>query len=212
MEFTVEEIRVLGCLIEKSKTTPEQYPLSSNSLMVACNQKTSREPVVKYSQQVVDEAVKSLREKGFARTVKPQGSRGHKHKHIIEEALDTNLFESSILAVLMLRGAQSAGELKQRTDRYCDFEDNQQVLDTLINLSQRNEPLVKNIGRFSGQSQDRWIELLSPQAEPNLEVIQSSEKISTYVDETQEDNVATALEERVTRLEKRLKHIEENLF
>ncbi len=160
MQLTQEELRVLACLIEKSHTTPDQYPLSSNALTSACNQKTSREPVVDYSMKVVDETLLLLREGGWVRSVRGVGNRAFKHKHVIEEKLGLGPRQQAVFAVLALRGPQSAGELKTRTERYIGFDDPAAVEDVLEGMAAREDPLVRNIGRGSGQSQDRWMQLL----------------------------------------------------
>ena len=163
--LTAEELRVLACLVEKSFTTPDQYPLTTNSLTNACNQKTSRDPVVDYSPQLVDRTMLSLRDGGWARSVRGVGNRAFKHKHVIDERLGVSATEQALLAVLALRGPQSAGELCTRTERYDVFAGDRDeafaaVEETLDGLAVREEPLVRNVGRASGQSQDRWIQLL----------------------------------------------------
>lgn len=160
-----EELRVLACLVEKSFTTPDQYPLTTNSLTNACNQKTSREPVVDYSPQLVDRTMLSLRDGGWARSVRGTGNRAFKHKHVIDERLGVTEPEQAVLAVLALRGPQSAGELCTRTERYAVFAADRDeafaaLEETLSALAAREVPLVRNVGRASGQSQDRWIQLL----------------------------------------------------
>ena len=163
--LTDEELRVLACLVEKSFTTPDQYPLTTNSLTNACNQKTSRDPVVDYPSQLIDRTMLSLRDGGWARSVRGVGNRAFKHKHVIDERLGLSEAEQALLAVLALRGPQSAGELCTRTERYGVFPGDRDeaftaVEDTLASLAARDEPLVRNVGRESGQSQDRWIQLL----------------------------------------------------
>lgn len=163
--LTDEELRVLACLVEKSFTTPDQYPLTTNSLTNACNQKTSRDPVVDYPSQLIDRTLLSLRDGGWARSVRGVGNRAFKHKHVIDERLGVSETEQAVLAVLALRGPQSAGELCTRTERYGVFPGDRdeafaRVEDILAGLAGREVPLVRNIGRESGQSQDRWIQLL----------------------------------------------------
>ncbi len=155
------ELRVLGALIEKSHTTPDQYPLSTNSLRLACNQKTSRDPVMDLSENEVDAALLSLRDRGLARSSRPQGSRSWKHHHVLTEVLPLDPAQVAVLAVLMLRGAQAPGELRQRTDRMHGFDDLSDVASTLESMTAREDPLVECIGREPGQSQDRWRHLLA---------------------------------------------------
>lgn len=162
MELTAEEVRVLGCLIEKGATTPDHYPLSTNALVNACNQKSSREPVVDYSERMVVDAMLLVRQAGFART--NASGRADKHRHILRDALGLDDDQLAVLAVMMLRGPQSTGELKTRTERYptshaTGFESLDDIEAVLAGLAERHEPLVANIGRGSGQSQDRWAHL-----------------------------------------------------
>jgi uncharacterized protein YceH (UPF0502 family) len=162
MELTVEEVRVLGCLIEKGATTPDHYPLSTNALVNACNQKSNREPVVDYSEQEAVAAMILVRQTGLGRT---NGSgRSDKHRHILHDAIGLDLDQQALLAVMMLRGPQSAGELKTRTDRYttCQgtgFESPDDIEAVLTAMAEKADPYVANIGRGSGQSQDRWAHL-----------------------------------------------------
>ena len=166
MELTFEEVRVLGCLIEKEANTPEHYPLTSNALTAACNQKSSREPVVSLSTREVDDAVMLLRQAGLARS--NMGGRSSKHRHIMDEALGLTTNQTVVLSVLMLRGPQSAGELRTRTDRAIGFADPVEVEQVLGSLAGRDEPLVKDLGRGMGQSQNRWAHLLGGEVEEGI--------------------------------------------
>src|ERR1700761_7921365 len=133
--LSVEQIRVLGCLVEKQRTTPDVYPLSLNSLRLACNQSTNRDPVVDYDEVTVSEALRRTALRGWTRLASGQGSRARKYRHLLPEALDVDSGELAVLAVLMLRGAQTPGELKGRTDRLEGFTDLaavQEVLERLI--------------------------------------------------------------------------------
>ena len=159
MELTDEEIRVLGCLIEKERATPDQYPLTTNALRTACNQKSNRDPVVDYETNVVERTMLSLRDRGYARTVTGSG-RTVKHKQVLDEALGVTNGEISILGVLMLRGAQTPNELRTRTERLHGFEDNDAVERTLAQLATGDRPLVVCIGKQSGQREARWVHLL----------------------------------------------------
>ena len=163
MELTAEELRVLGCLIEKQATTPDHYPLSTNALVAACNQKSNREPVVDYSERTVMDAMLLVRQKGLARM--NSSGRADKHRHILDDALGLDRDQLAVLAVMMLRGPQSAGELKTRTERYSTsqgtgFESIDDVEAVLARLAEGVDPLATNIGRAPGQSQDRWAHLL----------------------------------------------------
>lgn len=161
MKLTAEELRVLCVLVEKSYTTPDQYPMTTNALVIGCNQRTSRDPVVSYTAGEVDATMQNLRASGWARTVRMTGSRTNKHKHVVTEQLPVNDEQLALLAVLGLRGAQSPGELKTRTERYVGFESFGDVVDQLEAMAGMADPLVRNVGTRSGQSQDRWIHLLA---------------------------------------------------
>ncbi len=161
MDLTAEDVRVLGSLIEKELTTPEQYPLTTNSLRLACNQKTNRDPVVELSEVQVDQAMLRLRQGGLARTVTGQGMRASKHKQVMGEALRLNAKAVALLGVLMLRGAQTAGELRLRTDRAVAFESLAEVEAELTALANtRPEALVIRLERRAGQKEERWAHLL----------------------------------------------------
>lgn len=164
MDLTSEEIRVLGCLVEKDRTTPDQYPLTTNSLRLACNQKTNREPVVDYDERTVDTAMLQLRERGLARTVKGEG-RALKHKHVLGEAWSLDDQEVAVLAVLGLRGPQTAGELRTRTERMARFDSLDAVIATLDRLAARTEPLVTRLERRPGQKEERYAHLLAEEIE-----------------------------------------------
>jgi uncharacterized protein len=168
VELTPVEIRVLGCLVEKEATTPEVYPLSTNSLRVACNQRSSREPVVDYDEGEVTAALVSLRERGFARTVRGEGSRVYKHAHLLPAALGVDPEEVAVLSVLMLRGAQTAGELRTRTERQHLFSVDE-VEQVLQRLAGREPPLVRLLSRQPGQREARWTHLLGAEAAPTPE-------------------------------------------
>lgn len=161
MSLSAIELRVLGALIEKERTTPETYPLSSQALVSACNQRTSRDPVSDHHLQDVLEAVQRLRDKGLAATVQRESDRVPKHSHRVAEALEVNRVEAALLSVLMLRGAQTPGELRTRTERYGTSLPNlTAVEDVLEELAARRVPLVERLERSPGQSQDRWAHTL----------------------------------------------------
>lgn len=161
MDLTATDVRVLGCLIEKELTTPDQYPLTTNSLRLACNQKTNREPVVDFSDSVVDQAMLRLRQAGLARTVSAQGMRTSKHRHVLGEALGLDREELALLSTLMVRGPQTAGELRGRTERMATFESVAEVEAMLGDLAGRaGEALVARLDRQPGQKEERWVQLL----------------------------------------------------
>ena len=156
MEPDAVEIRVLGCLIEKQRTTPDVYPLSLNALRLACNQSTNRDPVVEYDEQAVVEALRRLALRGWTRLA--SGSRARKYRHLLDEAFGLDEAEIALLAVLMLRGPQTPGELKQRGQRLHDLADLAAVHGTLESLVERG--LVARHERRPGQKEDRYEQLL----------------------------------------------------
>jgi uncharacterized protein YceH (UPF0502 family) len=152
------ELRVLGALIEKRRTTPDAYPLSVNSLRLACNQATNRDPVVDYDEHTVLDALERLGRRGWTRLASGASSRARKYRHLFDEALGLAADELSMLAVLMLRGPQTPGEIKQRTDRLHPFADLAAVEDTLLRLIDRE--LVARLPRRPGQKEQRYVQLL----------------------------------------------------
>ena len=192
------ELRVLGCLIEKQRTTPEQYPLTLNSLRLACNQATNRDPVLQLDESEVRHAAQSLGTKGYARLATGPGSRTAKYRQLFQEAVDLMPAEVSILAVLMLRGPQTVAELKTRTERLATIDDVPAVLERLD-----TKELVHNVGKGPGQSAERWMHLLAegptgagPTQEPD-EAVAAGEP--------------TSLERRLARVEERLDELEREL-
>jgi hypothetical protein len=163
------ELRVLGSMLEKQRTTPDQYPLSLNALRLACNQATSREPVLNLSEDEVRDAVRSLANAGWARLASGAGSRVAKYRQLLDESLDLLPSESSVLAVLFLRGPQTVNELRTRTERAHAFADNDQVVETLTRLGEAE--LVEELPRATGQREARWRHLLAGEErpEPTLE-------------------------------------------
>jgi uncharacterized protein YceH (UPF0502 family) len=158
MNLSAPEIRVLGCLLEKQRTTPDQYPLTLNALRLACNQSTNRDPVVDYDDAVLRDALHRLERRGYTRLASGAGSRAPKYRHLLAEALPMSEDEQAVMCVLMLRGAQTPGELKQRTDRMHPFADLGSVHATLERLIGRE--LVTCLGRRPGQKEDRYAQLL----------------------------------------------------
>jgi uncharacterized protein YceH (UPF0502 family) len=152
------EIRVLGCLIEKQRTTPDQYPLSLNALRLACNQTTNRDPVVEYDERQIKAALDRTSHRGWTRFASGASSRALKYRHLLDEALSLSDAEISVLAVLMLRGPQTLGELKQRTERLHRFLSLAEVAQTLDVLSGRE--LATRLERRPGQKEDRYAQLL----------------------------------------------------
>jgi uncharacterized protein YceH (UPF0502 family) len=158
MEPDAVEIRVLGCLLEKQRTTPDVYPLSLNALRLACNQATNRDPVVDYDEATVVEALRRTALRGWTRLASGAGSRARKYRHLLGEALGLDEAELSLLAVLMLRGAQTPGELKQRAGRLHSFDDLGAVHEVLEGLIEKDH--VERLERRRGQRGERYRQLL----------------------------------------------------
>jgi uncharacterized protein YceH (UPF0502 family) len=194
MEPDAVEVRVAACLVEKQRTTPDVYPLSLNSLRLACNQSTNREPVVDYDEQTVVEALRRLALRGWTRLASGAGSRARKYRHLLDDAFGLDEAELSLLAVLMLRGAQTPGELKQRTQRLYEFAglgDVQEAMDRLVDRG-----LVARHGRRPGQKEDRYEQLLGPS---------EGEAVAAVGDE------APPAEDRLTRLEREVAELRADL-
>jgi uncharacterized protein len=157
-ELTGPEQRVLGCLIEKRWTTPDQYPLSLNALRLACNQSTNRDPVTDYDEHTVREAAQRLSKYGLARLASGHSSRAIKYRHLAEEALALGREELAVLSVLLLRGPQTPGELKGRSERMAHLESLDAVERVLQTLSERG--YARRLDRRPGQKEDRFMHLL----------------------------------------------------
>jgi len=155
------EVRVLGCLVEKQLTTPEYYPLTLNALVAACNQKSNRDPVVTYDESTVVAALDSLREKNLVYTFHGSTSRVVKYKHMFPNVFELDPAEVAAMAVLMLRGPQTVGEIRGRTDRLHEFGGLGEVQETLDKLAHRDEPLIIRLDRQIGQKDARYAHLLS---------------------------------------------------
>ena len=185
MDADAVEARVLGCLLEKQRTTPDTYPLSLNALRLACNQSTNREPVVDYDEPAIRGALERLSRKGWVRLASGPGSRAAKYRQLFDDAVCLSPAETALLAVLMLRGPQTLGELKQRTDRLFRFESLDEVARTLDTLIERE--LAARVARRPGQKEERFAQLVGGETE-------------TPASEP-EPRGLEALEERVARLE-----------
>ena len=162
-ELTAPEQRVLGCLIEKRWTTPDQYPLSINALRLAANQSTNRDPVTRYDEPTVREAAQRLSRYGLARLASGHSSRAIKYRHLAEEALGLGREELAVLAVLLLRGPQTPGEIKSRTERMASIATLEHVDELLGALAQRG--YARRLNRRPGQKEDRFEHLLGGSAE-----------------------------------------------
>jgi uncharacterized protein YceH (UPF0502 family) len=190
------EVRVLGALLEKDQTTPEYYPLTVNALVNACNQKSSREPVVNYSEEIVTEALASLQYRGLALRISGAGHRVEKYGHRLGEKLNLGRREMALLCVLMLRGPQTVGELRGRTERMHDFADMEEVERVLESLqSHEPDPLVAPLAR------GRWVQLLGG---PHEESAEPAHREASGA-------VRTPLEERVEALEREVIELKREL-
>jgi uncharacterized protein len=157
------EIRVLGALLEKQRTTPEGYPLSVNALRLACNQSTARDPVVDYDDRTVLDALERLSRRRWVRLSSGAGSRARKYRHLLGEALELPEDQLALLCVLMLRGSQTPGELKQRSERLHPFPGLGAIEQTLDDLVGRE--LVARMPRQPGQKEQRYLQLLGGEAD-----------------------------------------------
>jgi uncharacterized protein len=182
MDADEVELRVLGCLIEKQRTTPDVYPLSLNSLRLACNQTTNRDPVVSYDEETIRAALDRLAHRGWVRLASGPGSRAVKFRHLFDEALGLSDAQISVLCVQMLRGAQTPGELKQRSERLHPFASLADVESTLSELTERE--LVVRLPRRPGQKEQRYAHTLG--------------------EEAVEQSASVSLEDRVARLEEQM--------
>ena len=163
MNFVLSEVecRVLGALVEKEVTTPEYYPLSLNALVNACNQKSNRDPVMNLDEAALREALHSLEKQSLVRSTSPADSRVTKYEHRLQEAFNFYRHETAILCLLMLRGTQTPGELRSRSERMHSFDDLGAVQSSLQHLMKREPPLVKPLPRQPGTKEQRYAHLLS---------------------------------------------------
>jgi len=204
------EIRVVGCLIEKQRTTPDAYPLSLNALRLACNQATNRDPVVDYDEAAVSEALRRLALRGWTRLASGAGSRARKYRHLLPEALGVDDAQLSLLAVLMLRGPQTPGELKQRSERLCGFADLAAVEATLDGLVERG--YVVRHERRPGQKEQRYQQVLGglEDAPPSAAMTPGADEAEAGDEAPAEPELAPA-EDRLTRLERELAELRAEL-
>jgi uncharacterized protein YceH (UPF0502 family) len=199
MDADPVELRVLGSLIEKQRTTPDVYPLSLNALRLACNQSTNRDPVVDYDEPAIRAALQRLSDRRWVRLASGPGSRAAKYRHLLDEALGVGPKELSVLAALMLRGPQTVGELKQRTERLHPF-DAEELDSTLSELAERG--LAAQLERRPGQKEQRYAQLLGGGEEPAAPQAAARDEAP--------DRLA-ALEGRVERLEAELESLRRSL-
>ncbi len=163
-ELSAVETRILGCLLEKERHTPENYPLSLHSLTAACNQSTNRDPLVSFDEKTVEQGLNTLREKKLATVIFGAGSRVQKYRHKISEHYTLDLGEISLLTVLLLRGPQTPGELRARTERINSFGSAEAVEACLDGLGKGDSPLVTLLPPRAGQKERRYVQMLSAEA------------------------------------------------
>ncbi len=203
LALSAPEVRVLGALMEKARTTPEVYPLTLNALVLACNQKTSREPVTDYGEDEVLEALDRLREKGLVMRVDLAGSRTPRYRENASAVWQLERPEYALLATLFLRGPQTPGQLRQRCERLHAFAELGQVTDWLQRMQHREEEphvLVRPLDRMSGTKEIRYAEVLGPPAECTAAPADAATSPA-----------GESLRERVQRLEERLDLLERKL-
>ena len=161
IELSAEEARVVGALVEKQLTTPQQYPLTLNALLAACNQTSSRNPIVSYDERTVDSTLSALKDKRLVRFVHPSHGRSViRYRQVLDEVLVLEDRQLALLAVLLLRGPQTLGELRVRTERMAEFADIEHVEEELEALADRGEPLVSRLPRVPGHKEMRYCHLL----------------------------------------------------
>ena len=224
MDLDAVECRVLGCLIEKQRTTPDAYPLSLNALRLACNQTTNRDPVVSYDDDLIRTALQRLYKRGFSRLASSHSSRTAKYRHLLDDSLKIDLAEQAVLAVLLLRGEQTPGELKQRTERMepMSMDELQDVLTRLIDAD-----LVAQLARRPGQKEERFRHRLSEDLEddPTADIVAAApaaivpppprrdervERLERELTELRDERVE-ALERDVLELREELRALREEL-
>jgi len=205
MEPDAVEIRVVGCLVEKQRTTPDAYPLSLNALRVACNQSTNRDPVVDYDEATVVEALRRLALRGWTRLASGAGSRARKYRHLLPEALGVDDGELALLAVLMLRGPQTPGELKGRSERLHRFDGLPAVQETLDHLVERE--LAVRHPRRPGQKEDRFEQVLGGGVGEQASVLAGEPEGEEGPAVVANASPATPQEDRLDRLERELESL-----
>lgn len=198
------EVRVLGSLVEKQVTTPEYYPLTINALTLACNQKNNRNPVTSYPENLVAQAVENLRELNFAYVFYGSTSRVPKYKHVMPEVLHLSQAQLALMCVLLLRGSQTVGELRERASRLYEFSSLEEVEETLNSLISREpETLVKRLPRQPGQKETRFAHMLA--GEPPVET--AAEEPSPRRTISRESDRLSGIQEDVAALKTQMEEL-----
>jgi uncharacterized protein YceH (UPF0502 family) len=211
-DLSFAEQRVLGCLLEKQRTTPDQYPLSLNAVRLACNQTTNREPVVDFDDAAIRDALQRLGHRRLTRLASYHGSRASKYRHLLDEALGVDAADQAVLAILLLRGPQTPGELKQRTERlhpFASLEDVEERLDRLI-----ERELVARLDRRPGQKEVRYAHLLGAEEPAAAEAPAAAARPAAPPPPAPDDGLAprlAALEAEVGALREELARLRDEL-
>jgi uncharacterized protein len=211
LQLSEIEVRVLGCLVEKEIATPEYYPLSVNALLNACNQKSNREPVLTLDEDAVRQALRSLSDQALVRSASSD-SRVAKYEHCLNELYNFHRHETAVLCVLLLRGPQTPGELRTRTERMYAFEDLEAVHSALNHLMRREPPLVKVLPRQAGTKESRYLHLLAgdhaTEGYAELEHGAASHGIQAAASSIDEPRIAD-LEREIADLKRELENLRE---
>lgn len=193
--LTVIEGRILGCLLEKERTTPEQYPLTLNALVLACNQSTARDPVMVIEPHDAEAAIAALKVQGLARLVHPSHGRSvTRYRQVLDEHFGWSPQQAALMSVLLLRGPQTTAELKTRAERQFEFRSLDEVDAVMRDLSTGDDALVAHLERAAGQKEPRWQQLFADEAE-------QAPRVSTHVPTGGVADRLAELEARVARLE-----------
>lgn len=212
LTLTAIEARVLGALIEKDITTPDYYPLSLNALVNACNQKNNRDPVMSLDESAVRDALATLQEKRLAGPAGGVDSRVPKYEHRLQEVFNFDRREAAVVCVLLLRGAQTPGELRGRTDRMYHFEALEDVVSTLDRLAQREPPLASMLPRQPGTKESRYTHLFSGEPAEGIAVTTSAPDSAQYTSSSSSSSDRlTRLEEEVATLRRELADVQQQL-
>ncbi|MCX7041542.1 MAG: DUF480 domain-containing protein [Gammaproteobacteria bacterium] len=202
------EARILGSLVEKEATTPEAYPLTANALVLACNQKNNRDPVLELEPGEVGHALRSLEERGLVRSV--HGARAQRYEHRFNQSLSVTLKQQAMLSVMLLRGPQTVAELLNRCERLQAFADAEEVRVTLDRLIQRSPALAVKLGRQSGQREDRYMHLLCGPVDEAAYAIAARAPSHDRSERSDIDSRLESLEARVAELEAELQALRQH--
>lgn len=202
-ELSPEEIRVLGSLLEKNKTTPDYYPMTLNALTAACNQKSSRKPVVEYEEQTVSQAISRLKALSLVATAIGSGTRTIKYKHNFSTVYPLNEASQAILCLLFLRGPQTPGELNTNAGRLHEFTSLESVLETLVTLQSANPPFVVELPKQAGQKEKRFAHRFG--------AIPVEEEISATITTHVTASSTVSLEQRLQKVEEELAEVKEQV-